>query len=197
VEHKIVVIPTMCVLIIAGLIMLYYGARQPVWVRLGYGARRYHGVSALVQGVPVRRPVRDEIAHERPNESCFLAGPADGDGWTDEKLAALDDFEPARPPVPVCILDRATIEEINWSQSWRDLDNRLEETVRGVDARLDVAWPEMMEIYRQTARNQSFILNKVQHEDFAGLMRADTAALRIMFAEVESHLADAEQLQSA
>lgn len=190
----------MCLLIIAGLIMLYYGTRQPVWVRLGYGARRYHGASALVQGVPVRRPVRAEIAHERPNETGFLAGPADGDGWTDEKLAqmaALDDFEPARPPVPVCILDRATIEEINWAQSWRDLDNLLEETARGVDARLDVAWPEMMGIYRQTARNQSFILNKMQREDFAGLMRADTAALRIMFAEVEAHLSDAEQLQAA
>ena len=167
-QHRVAMIASVC-LLVAGMISLRYGLRRPVWVRLDYGRRRYHGVSALVQGVPMYRGVPGANVHED---------------------------EPAGRAVPVCILDRATIEEINWAQAWRDLDNRLEETARGVDARLDASWPEMMGIYRTNASNMSFILNKVQQEDFAGLMRADTGALRVMFAEVDAHLAEAARVQA-
>jgi len=183
------------------------GMKRPVWMRKGYGARRYHGVSAVRQAEG--RPVQPAVffTPERPNE--------DG-SWADEELAALYvSPEQERAEVQAIITEtgqwdlaeifptevltgltgdaewdaiingfNSIISELSddsgWKDTYRQVDDTLEMVTRQADETLEEGMPGFRAYYRLIREMHYAISNS----DAEGAMRCATDELDLLDFEI-------------
>lgn len=187
-------------LVCSAYLAVHYATRKPVWERGGYGARRYHAVSASVQGLPSRGQAKRPIQPERPNEGTSWDDA--GTAYWDETLlfmidgAKADAAQAARVPVAVCIMTRDQIEDLDWKEAYRLADQELEECAREIDRALTYKCPEAMAIYWECQRRDARHDDAARAGNIAEVLRQDTNTLDILFREIDEHLAAAEQLQA-